>query len=414
MSYQPEQKVRESVLYREHLKRAKGSSMGEFAGYLMPLWYSSASEEHKAVRQRAGLFDCTHMGVLEISGEGAEKFLELTSTNYVAQLSKGKAQYGYLLDQAGDVIDDVIIYKEANERYMVVVNAANKEKVLAWFSEVAGDRSGICEVNLSAIPLIRDITDEDGEGQKRVDIALQGPKSGEILSSVMDTEGAAKVRGLKSFEFCSGIVCGVDCIISRTGYTGAKVGFEIFIAPARAAEVWLRILEAGEGAGLLPCGLASRDSLRIEAGLPLYGHELAGEREITPIEAGYGWAVKMDKGFFIGCQALAARTATSQRHVKRFRFAGGKGVRPVRGGDGILDIESVCRGVVLSAAAAGDQQVVLGLCEGDVFAVETECGIYYTARNQRARRAGRVDEVEIGDIYDADILGRVVKRFEKF
>jgi len=332
-----------SVLYNEHLKLTDKSHIAEFAGFLMPLWYSSISEEHAAVRKQAGVFDCTHMGALEVSGDKAESFLDAITTNNVRALQTGTAQYSYILDAAGNVLDDIIIYRRETDKFMVVVNAANEPKIKAYLAAL---RTGKAVIDLAnpdrqvKFAPVRDMKDTSSGPDCRVDIALQGPASAEVLSKLADDKATAqRAKELKSFTFFEGKVSGINCIIARTGYTGAKVGFELFVHPNDAAKLWKQLLDAGA----LPCGLGARDSLRVEAGLPLYGHELDGTYNISPFEAGYGWAVKLDKEFFIGKKAIEKTAKSYDMKVARMELSGEKGIRPVRQNDALIS-NGVCAG----------------------------------------------------------------------
>ncbi|UCG48681.1 MAG: hypothetical protein JSU94_02680 [Phycisphaerales bacterium] len=408
-----------SVLYEEHLKLADKSRLAPFAGFLMPLWYSSISAEHQAVRQAAGLFDCTHMGVLDVAGPHAERFLDVATTNKVAGLEVGRAQYGYILDAAGNVLDDIIIYRRAAEDFMVVVNAANEPKIKAYFSELT---SGVLPVDadepgrkLEHIPEIRDMRDTVAGDDCRVDIALQGPRSLEILLAVTGAgEAAERIEALRPFRLTEQRIGEIDCLISRTGYTGAKTGFELFVHPRQAARLWNVLLEKGAAMGLVPCGLGSRDSLRIEAGLPLYGHELAGRFNISPFEAGYGWAVKLQKQFFIGKAAMARTAETYDMKVARIELPGAQGVRPVRPNDAVLNGEGECIGWVLSCAKAGQKQFALAYVNRNAAQEEDQVGVYYLARNKRQVEQGRKDRVQKQQVLRADATGTVAARFAKF
>jgi glycine cleavage system aminomethyltransferase T len=229
---------------------------------------------------------------------------------------------------------------------------------------------------------------------------------------------------LKNFMFFEAKLAGIDCIISRTGYTGAKVGFELFVHPDFAARMWWRLLDAGKEFGVVPCGLGARDSLRIEAGLPLYGHELAGPYNISPFEAGYGWAVKLDKEFFIGKAAMEKVSKSFNMKVARINLPGEKGVRPVRQGDGVI-IDRICAGWVLSCAKAGpplgeaspkagERQIALVYAEKDKATDGNSVGVYYLARSDSQRSKGKKETVERGERLEADVWGKMVSRFEKF
>ncbi len=317
---------RGSVLYDRHLKLVPKSRFAPFAGYLMPLWYSSIGDEHQAVREAAGIFDCTHMGVLEVAGEGAEQFLNQTTTNDIRRCRLGQAQYVYILDASGRVLDDIIVYRRWTDKFMVVVNAANEAKIKTYFDALLEDAVTVDLKNparrITQKPEIRDMRDAASGGDCRCDIAIQGPASRRILTSLVNETLQQELENLKPFAFIESQVGEIDCIISRTGYTGAITGYELFIHPGRAGELWDKLLERGAAEGLIPCGLGARDSLRIEAGLPLYGHELDGEYGVSPFEAGYGWAVKTDKDFFIGKDAMLKEAAGYKRQIVRLELPG--------------------------------------------------------------------------------------------
>ena len=416
-----EQSPAGSVLYDEHLKLTDKSHIAEFAGYLMPLWYSSISAEHAAVRRQAGVFDCTHMGALEVCGTDAEGFLNAVTTNDVSALNIGAAQYSYILDAAGNVLDDIIVYRRDTNKFIVVVNAANEPKIRAYLAAVQGgkavldpakpDRPFDCaqgrQIKLASV---RNMRDTRGGQDCRVDIALQGPASVKVISKLADDKSVERQADeSKSFTFFEGRLAGIDCIISRTGYTGAKVGFELFVHPDKAVQLWRRLLEAGA----LPCGLGARDSLRIEAGLPLYGHELAGPYKISPFEAGYGWAVKLDKKFFIGKAAINEIAKNFDMKVARVQLPGGKGVRPARQADAVTS-DGACIGWILSSATAGNRQIALVYMDKDKAKEGDSAGVYYLARSESQKNKGRKQTVERGEQLKADVNGKIVSRFEKF
>jgi len=408
-----------SVLYDEHLKRTSKSRMSPFAGYVMPLWYSSIAAEHQAVRAAAGLFDCTHMGVLDVSGADAELFLNTVATNNVSRLQAGRAQYNYVLDAAGNVLDDIIIYRQAEQSFMVVVNAANEPKIKAWFDALLAGDAVLDTVEpgrkLELTPTIRDLRDPAVGDQACVDLALQGPASTEVLVKLA---GEASMRdrlaNLKSFAFFESCLDGIDCLISTTGYTGASVSYELFVHPEKAPQLWDAILEAGQSLAVLPCGLGARDSLRIEAGLPLYGHELAGPLGISPFEAGYGWAVKLDKDFFIGQAHMAQVAQSYDMQVARLEFSAAKGVRPVRPDDPILDGQGTCIGWILSSAKAGEHQYALAYIARAEARVGNALAAYYLARSASQVQQGRRERMDKGQTAEADLVGTVVERFSKF
>jgi len=410
-----------SVLHDEHLKRTSRSRMSPFAGYVMPLWYSSIAAEHRAVREAAGLFDCTHMGVLEFCGGGAAEFLNAATTNDVQKLAVGRAQYSYLLDAAGNILDDIIVYRRAETLYMVVVNAANEPKVKVYLTELLAGRV-VIEVEPqrtgfrpSEPCIFRDMRDTTAGADCRVDIALQGPASIDVLAKLSsDGTIAEELSGLKGFAFFEQELSGIDCLICRTGYTGSKIGFELFVHPDQAARLWSLVLETGEPLGVLPCGLGARDSLRIEAGLPLYGHELDGPFGISPFEAGYGWAVKLDKAFFVGKAPMAKIAATYDMQVARLEFSATKGVRPVRPDDPMIDGCGVCVGWVLSSAKADEKQYALAYVGRNAATEGNALGVYYLARSPSQVQQGRAERMDRGQQAQADLMGTVVGRFEKF
>jgi glycine cleavage system T protein len=405
-----QQTAQKSALYDQHIKLTSKSRLVPFAGYFMPLWYSSITEEHQAVRQAAGLFDCTHMGVLEFTGPSAQSFLNDLTVNNVAVLTPGRAQYSCLLDESASILDDIIIYNTGEEKYMVVVNAANAEKVTAWFTK------SIQAMGLGQDKLVfRDLRDESAGADSKVDIALQGPASGEVLAAIIDdADFNAQVQELKPFRFAQGKIDGIEMIISRTGYTGAGLGFEVYIAPEKAGWIWELILEKGQQLGAKPCGLGARDSLRIQAGLPLYGHELAGKYNISPVEAGYGWAVKFNKEAFTGKQALEEKVENSKMQVQRFEFSAAPGTRPIREGDAITSADGNCIGYILSSSKIDKSQIALAFVKADALSQDDQAGLYYLARNKRQIEQGKKENVDIDENVQPDIQGVMLARFERF
>jgi aminomethyltransferase len=262
--------------------RAMGARMTEFGGFEMPLSYSGIIDEHLAVRSAAGVFDLSHMGEFEIGGPDALGLLENALTNSAAKLTEGQAQYTLMCAEDGGAIDDLIVYRLAAERYMLCVNASNIAADREWLRGLARGRVDF-----------RDISDETAL------IAVQGPRSLEILGKL----AKAPIESIGRFRIADAEVAGVRSLIARTGYTGED-GFELFVAADGARTLFDAILEAGAGAGLKPCGLGARDTLRMEAGLPLYGHEL--DRATTPLEAGLATFVKFGRGF-VGERAIAAK-----------------------------------------------------------------------------------------------------------
>jgi aminomethyltransferase len=251
----------------------------------MPVQYTGLMEEHLRVRQACGIFDVSHMGEIEISGPGALEAVQRLGTNDISKARDGQCQYTLLCYPTGGVVDDCIVYRYSDERFLICVNASNTEKVFKWFLEVDPPRVSI-----------RDVSSDYCQ------IALQGPASVGVLGPIAGFDPA----GIRGFHFMEGTVAGRPAIISRTGYTGED-GFEIYAAPADGPAIWDAIMEAGSSAGILPIGLGARNTLRLEMGYPLYGHELSAE--ITPIEAGLGRFVALEKDDFIGADVLRAQCA---------------------------------------------------------------------------------------------------------
>jgi len=255
--------------------------MVDFAGWEMPVQYAGVIEEHRAVRTAAGLFDVSHMGEVRVRGAGAEAFLQRLTPNDVSKLVPGRAHYSGLLTESGTYVDDLLIYRLGPEDFLVVVNASNAQRDFEWIASRAEGHATVTN-----------------ESDRYALLALQGPKALEILAAF----SSEAIGGLKYYGFAEGRVAGVHALISRTGYTGED-GFELYLAPEDAPAVWRRLVEAGAS----PAGLGARDTLRLEAAMALYGHEI--DETTTPFEAGLGWVVKLDKGDFLGRDALASQKA---------------------------------------------------------------------------------------------------------
>jgi glycine hydroxymethyltransferase len=345
--------TRRTPLYEAH--RELGAKIIPFAGWEMPVWYTSVVEEHLATRQAAGLFDVSHMGVYQAEGADAAIFLDSVCGNDIAGLAIGESVYTHFLDPEANVIDDSLVYRRSSEKYLVVVNASNDDKDWAWLNKVKEGAVLIDEERAWARTfgrkvILRDLRDPRSGSDMRVDIALQGPKSRDILLALgCDTANKRRISALKRTELCEAFVGGFDLVISRTGYTGEKMAFEMFIHPSHLVEFWKRLLEVGIPLGLKPCGLGARDSLRTEAGLPLYSHEMGGVLNLGVAEAGFGSYVKVYKPWFIGRQAYVEREKSRRGVVVRFRF-NDKGVRMAHLGDPVLDIKGKMIGKVTSCA----------------------------------------------------------------
>src|SRR5512144_2229703 len=268
--------LRKTPLNEVH--RESGAKMVPFGGWDMPVEYSGLIAEHMAVRTAAGLFDVSHMGQFEVEGEGALAFLQRVTSNNVAKLVDGQAQYSALPMPSGCPVDDIIVYRRAGDRFLIVVNAANVEKDWQWLLAQSPSRCGL-----------HNLSDQFAL------LALQGPRAEAILQKLTPID----LRPIGFYHFAEGRVDGQPAIVARTGYTGED-GFEIFVAPAEAPALWRRLIEAGRPLGLLPAGLGARDTLRLEAKMMLYGNDI--DETTTLVEAGLGWIVSLDeaKGDFNG------------------------------------------------------------------------------------------------------------------
>lgn len=269
-------------LYECHV--ACNGKIVPFAGYLLPVQYTDVIAEHMAVREKAGLFDVSHMGEVMISGSDALACINHLFTNDFTNMQDGRVRYSPMCNTEGGVVDDLIVYRMAADRYFIVVNASNRHKDVAWMRE-----------HLIGEAVLEDLSDQYAQ------LAIQGPESQNIMIKV--TEDGTLPE--KYYTFCEKVmVAGAECMVSQTGYTGEH-GYEIYCRPADAAMIWNALLAAGKANGLIPCGLGARDTLRLEAAMPLYGHEM--DETISPLETGLGFAVKLQKEDFVGKQGLLAR-----------------------------------------------------------------------------------------------------------
>lgn len=280
---------KKTPLYDVHVE--EGGKIVPFAGYLLPVQYEGVIAEHKAVRTKAGLFDVSHMGEVLMTGPGALASLNHLLTNDFTSMKVGKARYGVMCHNNGGSIDDLIVYKFGEERYLVVVNAANREKDFAHIS-----------ANLLPDTTAEDVSDSYAQ------LALQGPEAPAILAKLA-SEDAIPTGYYTAAEHVD--VDGIECMVSCTGYTG-EGGYELYCAAADGPALWKKLRAAGAENGLVPCGLGARDTLRLEAAMPLYGHELTDE--ISPVQAGLNFAIKLDHDF-IGRDALAAEGQPAQVRV---------------------------------------------------------------------------------------------------
>jgi len=326
----PAEHLHETALIGVH--RALGARLIEFGGWLMPVQYTGILDEHRAVRERAGLFDLSHMGELFVEGDDAGDALAAALVSDPRTLAVGRAQYSMICAADGGVIDDLIVYRLAPERFLVVANASN--------ASVVSDELAARLVRWRAVL--------DDRSLATSLVAIQGPRAAEVLAPLTDVD----LAGLRYYAIAEGQVAGIHALVARTGYTGED-GFEVFVDWARGPEVWAALAAAGEGAGVIACGLGARDTLRLEAGMPLYGNEL--DRETNPFEAGLGRVVKLDKpGDFVGRDALARVAAEGPEKQLVGMVVTGRGI--ARHGYP-LDVDGKRTGLVTS----GTQSPTLGV-----------------------------------------------------
>jgi aminomethyltransferase len=315
--------------------RASGAKMVDFGGWDMPVQYSGIIEEHQAVRHAVGLFDVSHMGEIEVHGPDAERLTNYVTTNNVPKLNRGQAHYSGLLYDHGGFVDDILVHKVADDHFFLCVNASNQEKD---FEHIQGQNRFDARVDFAS--------------DRYAQLAIQGPKALPTLQKLTATELAP----IKYYWFVDAEVSGAPARIARTGYTGED-GFEIYVPPAEATRLWKEILAAGAEFGIKPCGLGARNTLRLEARMALYGHEI--DASISPLEAGLGWIVKFDKGDFIGREALERQRAQGlTRRLAGFEMLG-RGI----GRDGYeVHLDGVPAGWVTSGSPAPALNKNIGLC----------------------------------------------------
>ena len=315
--------------------RALGAKMVDFGGWDMPVQYSGIIDEHNAVRTAVGVFDVSHMGEIEIRGPEAAQLTDHITTNAVAKLKQGQAHYSGLLYEHGGFVDDILVHKVADDHYFLCVNAGNQDKDYAHI--VAHNRfDAVVENN----------------GGEYAQIAIQGPKALATLQKLTPVN----LSGIKYYWFTDGEVSGTPARIAHTGYTGED-GFEIYVPPADAERMWQAILDAGAEFGIKPCGLGARNTLRLEAKMALYGHEI--DASISPLEADLGWIVKLDKGDFVGRGALVKQKENGvSRKLAGFEMRG-RGI----GRDGYeVFLDGAAAGWVTSGGPAPTLGKNIGLC----------------------------------------------------
>jgi aminomethyltransferase len=332
-----------------------GAKMVDFGGWDMPVQYSGLLDEHHTVRQKVGLFDVSHMGEIEIHGPEALKLVDYISTNNASKLKIGQAHYSGLLYEHGGFVDDILVHKVADDSFFLCVNASNQDKD---YEHIAAHNKFDCTV--------------ENAGHKYAQIAIQGPRAIETLQRLTPVELAP----IKYYHFVDGAVSGAKARIARTGYTGED-GFEIYVSPHDASRLWHEILEAGAEFGAKPAGLGARNTLRLEAKMALYGHEI--DATITPWEADLAWIVKLDKGDFIGRDALVKQKEQGvTRKLIGFEMQG-RGI----GRDGYeVQIDGAAAGWVTSGGPAPTLNKNVGMCLLPIHQSEIGRVIHVMVRNQ--------------------------------
>lgn len=321
-----------------HIHEALGAKMVPFAGYLMPVRYTSDLDEHHCVRQRVGIFDVSHMGEFRVKGPASLDLVQYATTNDASKLTSGQAQYSVLTREDGTAVDDLLVYCiHPGQEYLLVVNAGNIDKDFAWIE--SRNRFGA------------ELTNESSDWCL---FAVQGPKAQAVLQTLTETDLAA----IPYYQFRLGSIAGHSgAILSATGYTGSG-GFEVYVPNAVAEHVWNAILVAGAPEGIQPIGLGARDTLRLEMGYALYGHEL--DDETTPLEAGLGWVTKLAKADFCGKAALEAQKAAGLKKKLTGFTVEGRGAIP-RAGYAIVNAEGAQVGTVTSGTLSPTYGVGLGM-----------------------------------------------------
>ncbi len=317
------------------LHRSLGARMVDFGGWDMPVQYSGIIDEHNAVRNAVGVFDVSHMGEIEIHGPEAAQFVDLITTNWASKLALGQAHYSGLLYEHGGFVDDILVHRVNHDEFFLCVNASNQTKD---FEHIQSLNVFDCEVEFSS--------------PRFAQIAIQGPRALETLQKLTETE----LEPIRYYWFEDGHVAHTPARIARTGYTGED-GFEIYIAPFEAPRIWGAIMKAGEEFGIKPCGLGARNTLRLESGMALYGHEIGAST--TPLEAGLNWIVKFDKGDFVGRAALRKQKEKGiTRKLTGFEMRG-RGI----GRDGYeVYLDGAAAGWVTSGSPSPTLNKNIGMC----------------------------------------------------
>ena len=406
--------LRETLLHATHVEM--GARMVPFGGWDMPVWYSGNLAEHRAVREAAGLFDVSHMGCWDVRGPEAAAFLNLVMVNDVNNLDVGASQYSALFDVDGIPFDDLLVYRLAEAHYLIVVNASNNDKDWAWVNGVLNGEVMI-DPNRPWVRWrgegveLRDLRQPSAGEEMRNELALQGDASERILLALGGSdEELVKLKGLSWSAITQVTLGGFDLIVSRTGYTGERTAYELFVHPDRIVELWETLLDVGQPLGLQPCGLAARDSLRIEAGLPLYGHEMAGPLDLTMGDAGFGTYAKTYKPFFVGREAFLEKELAREAEVMRFRVPEKGQPRPQQLDPVVEPNRGKVVGVVTSCAL-DTEGYLLGQAYVDEKYIDrgTELAVLVTPRREPKPRG----ELEMGDRTQLPVTIEVLRRFPR-
>jgi len=345
--------LKRTPLHAVHV--SMGAKMVDFGGWDMPVQYSGLMDEHQTVRKAVGLFDVSHMGEIEVRGHQAVRLVDYVTTNAASRLHTGQAQYSGLLYEHGGFVDDILVHKVADDHFFLCVNAANQEKD---FEHIRSANKFDAQVEFAS--------------DRYAQIAIQGPQALRTLDRLTPVE----LGSIGYYWFKDGTVSGVPARIARTGYTGED-GFELYLAPAEAPRIWNELLAAGRDFGIKPCGLGARNTLRLEAKMALYGHEI--HASITPYEADLGWMVKLDKGEFIGRTALAKQKEQGVRRKLIGFEMRGRGI----GRDGYeVRLDGVAAGWVTSGSPAPSLNKNIGLCYLPISDVRRGRAIQVMIRNQ--------------------------------
>jgi len=338
-----------------HLHRALGAKMVDFGGWDMPVQYSGIIDEHLAVRRSVGVFDVSHMGEIEIQGPEAARLADFVTTNNVRNLKLGQVHYSGLLYETGGFVDDILVHKVADDHYFLCVNASNQEKD---FDHIRAHNHFDAVVELSS--------------DRYTQIAIQGPQARATLQKLTPLD----LSSIKYYWFADGVVCGTPARIAHTGYTGED-GFEIYIPPAESERIWSEVMAAGAESGIKPCGLGARNTLRLEAKMALYGHEI--DASITPLEADLGWIVKLEKGEFNGREALLKQKESGlKRKLVGFEMRG-RGI----GRDGYeVYVDGAPAGWVTSGSPSPTLSRNIGLCYLPTALAHPGVAIQVMIRNQ--------------------------------